>query len=169
MRTNKYLSILAVAALFAANVNLAAAACGDGVAAKLGAQPYSGLNTALKPHLAAFKSGLDGGSATYAKLLAEAKATALSVPKGRIIVTLPDGTVAVDTSKGAANTYANFAAKKINENHNTRIAILDAQQYACGVGLETKRSTTDGTVESYVAIRLGGLLDNSGTVRISRK
>jgi hypothetical protein len=44
----------------------------------------------------------------------------------RIVITLPDGTVVVDTSKNN-NTYANFQAKAINENHNTRVAILDAQ------------------------------------------
>lgn len=85
------------------------------------------------------------------------------------MITLPDGTVVVDTSKGTANTYQNFKNKVINENHNTRVAILDAQIYDCGVGLETKKSTTDNVVESYVAKRLGNYLDSAGTVRISDK
>ena len=171
MRTNKYLSFLAVAALFATNVNLvAAASCAPGVAAKWTAVPYSSLNAAVKPHLVAIKAKLDAvkNQATYATLLVEANATAAGIAKGRVMITLPDGTVVIDTSKGAANTYANYSAKKINENHNTRIAILDSQLFECGAGVETKRSTTDGVVESYVAIRLGNYLDNSGTVRISK-
>jgi hypothetical protein len=84
-------------------------------------------------------------------------------------VTLPDGTVVVDTKKTALNTYANYVAKKINENHNSRIAILDSRLFVCGAGVETKRSTTDGVVENYVAMRLGNYLDNSGSARISKK
>ena len=80
-----------------------------------------------------------------------------------------DGTVVVDTSKGATNTFANFDAKKINENHNTRISILDAQLYDCGVGLETKTSSTTDVKEVYLAKRLGNYLNSAGTVRLSHK
>ncbi len=172
MRTNKYPLLLAFIALLVTSFNgFAAVSCGPLVAAKITALPYSTLKATLNPHLALFKTKLDAvkDQATYAKLLAEANATAASITKGRILIALADGTVVVDTSKGAANTYANYAAKKINENHNTRIAILDAQLFECGLGVETKRSTTDGVVESYVAVRLGNYLDNSGTVRISKK
>ncbi len=88
---------------------------------------------------------------------------------GRVLITLPDGTVVVDTSKSTDNTYANFQAKAINENHNSRIAILDAQHWACGIGLETKTSTTTGAVEVYLAKHLGTYLNSAGTVRPSHK
>ena len=106
--------------------------------------------------------------ATYATLLTHSQALAASITAGRVVITLPDGTTAVDTSKNN-NTYANFLAKAINENHNSRVAILAAQQYQCGLGLESKFSTTDGQLESYFAIRLGNHLDAYGTARISTK
>lgn len=106
---------------------------------------------------------------TYATLLTDSNGVAGKLATGRIVVALPDGTVVVDTSKGAANTFANFQAKTINENHNSRVAIYSAQQYPCGVALERKFSSTDGTVETYVAIRAGTHLDSFGTIRISTK
>jgi hypothetical protein len=172
MRKNQFTMLLAsIAMLGASHAASAAVSCAPQVATLVTKLPYSTLNAKLTPHLVAMKAKLDAvkNQATYATLLTEANATALSIPRGRIMITLPDGTVAVDTSKGAANTFANYSAKKINENHNTRIAILDSQLYECGLGVETKRSTTDGVVESYVAKRLGNYLDNSGTVRISQK
>jgi hypothetical protein len=158
-------------ALLGASYEASAVSCAPQVPALITKLPYSTLNAKLSPRLVAIKAKLDGvkNQATYAILLAEANATAASIAKGRVLITLADGTVVVDTSKGAANTFANYSAKKINENHNTRIAILDSQLYECGLGVETKRSTTDGVVESYVAQRLGKYLDNSGTVRISQK
>jgi len=171
MKTKNYPYILMVViALLGANFNAFAASCAPLVASKVAAVPYKALDTALKPRLVPFKTKLDAvkDQATYATLLAEAKATAAAITNGRIVVTLADGTVAVDTSK-TNNSYANFKAKKINENHNSRIAILDSQLFECGIGVETKRSTTDGVVETYVARRLGNYLDNPGTVRISKK
>jgi hypothetical protein len=51
----------------------------------------------------------------------------------------------------------------VNENHNTRAAMMAAQSYPCGVGIESKLSTTTtGKVESYLAIRLGNHLDSLG-------
>lgn len=91
----------------------------------------------------------------------------MSPPNHRLVVTLPDGTVVVDTSK--TNSYTRYKAKTINENHNTRIAILHSQLHVCGHGVETKFSTSDNTRESYVAIRLGAYLNSSGTARISVK
>ncbi len=172
MKTNKTPLLFALVALFIMSFNAAAASsCAPLVLNKLAALPFSTLNGKLTPRLVPLKTKLDGvkSQATYATLLAEANADAVLVPKGRIVVTLPDGTVVVDTSKKTLNTYANFLAKKINENHNTRVSIFDAQAFECGVGVETKRSSTDGVVESYVAKRLGNYLASSGTVRISKK
>jgi hypothetical protein len=112
----------------------------------------------------------------------------------------PDGTTVVDTAKtdapacdttaaacagwngfpvpppagcacaGQQNSYGHLLKKSVNENHQSRIAIFDAQEWPCGVGLETKFSSTTNQDESYVALRLatpilGGHLDNTGTVR----
>lgn len=165
-------SMLLVAVLSLFGFNNVMAACAPQVLTKLTAPPYASLNAILTPaKVTTFKTKLSAvkDQATYSVLLTEANATAATVANGRIVITLPDGTVVVDTSKGTANTYQNFKNKVINENHNTRVAILDAQIYDCGVGLETKKSTTDNIVESYVAKRLGNYLDSAGTVRISDK
>ena len=60
----------------------------------------------------------------------------------RLVVTEPDGTVVVDTAMTTLNTFANWKTKSINENHNSRIAIIDAQTLEGGVGYETKHSST---------------------------
>lgn len=94
-----------------------------------------------------------------------------------MVITLLDGTVVVDTSKpdDPANTKAqgnslrHFKNKTINENLNTRISNLHSQLHVCGLGLETRFSTTDNVEESFVAIRLGPYLDSSETARISKK
>jgi hypothetical protein len=52
--------------------------------------------------------------ATYATVLADSQAMAAKLATGRVVVTVPDGTVVVDTSK-INNSYANFLAKAINE------------------------------------------------------
>jgi len=88
---------------------------------------------------------------------------------------LPDGTVVVDTGKTddptntlpQGNSYQHFLDKTVNENHNSRVAIMSAQQYPCGLGVESKLSSSTGFVESYVAIRLGAQLDSNGTARLS--
>jgi hypothetical protein len=165
------LVILVVAALFFTSFNVMAA-CAPQVLTKLAAPPYDTLNAILTgPKVTSFKNKLNAvvDQVTYNKLLTEANATAALITNGRIVVTLPDGTVAVDTAKGADNTFDKFKAKTINENHNTRVAILDAQLYDCGVGLETKTSTTTSTAEVYLAKRLGLYLDSAGTVRLSHK
>jgi len=163
--------LLVIVALCFTSFNVMAA-CAPQVQTKLVAPPYDTMNAILTAaKVNTFKTKLNAvkDQPTYATLLTEANTTAALIANGRIVVTLPDGTVVVDTSKGASNTYNNFKAKTINENHNTRISILDSQLYDCGVGVETKRSTTDNTVESYVAKRLGDYLDSAGTVRISHK
>ncbi|MBP6366155.1 MAG: hypothetical protein KBA82_09155 [Nitrosomonas sp.] len=165
------LVLLVLTALFVTSFN-AMAACAPQVTTKLAAAPYDTLNAILTPaKVTIFRNKLNNvtNQATYAILLAEANATATLIANGRVIVTLPDGTVVVDTSKGANNTYTNFIDKAINENHNTRVAILDAQIYDCGVGLETKTSSSTGVKEVYLAKRLGAYLDSAGTVRLSHK
>lgn len=165
------LVLLVLTALFVTSFN-AMAACAPQVTTKLAAAPYDTLNAILTPaKVTSFRNKLNNvtNQASYAILLAEANATATLIANGRIVVTLPDGTVVVDTSKGANNTYTNFIDKAINENHNTRVAILDAQIYDCGVGLESKTSSSTGVQEVYLAKRLGAYLDSVGTVRLSRK
>jgi len=87
------------------------------------------------------------------------------INNGRIVVALPDGTVVVDTFKN--NTWAGYQAKTINENHNTRVAFMDAQDKVGGVGYERKLSSTTGHYEKGVAVRLGEYLNNQGTIRLS--
>ncbi len=171
MKMQKMSFMLIVAALSLISFNVMAA-CAPQVQTKLTAAPYASLNAVLTPaKVTSFRNKLNAvtSQATYAPLLTEANATAATIANGRVVVTLPDGTVVVDTSKGAANTYQNFQDKVINENHNTRVAILDAQIYDCGVGLETKTSSSTGVVEVYLAKRLGAYLDSAGTVRLSHK
>src|SRR5262249_31392441 len=75
---------------------------------------------------------------------------------------------------GQKNSYGHFLKKSVNENHNSRIAIHDAQEWACGLGAETKFSSSQNDREHYLAVRLadmvlGGLLNNNGTVRASMR
>jgi len=94
----------------------------------------------------------------------------------RVLYCEPDGTVVVDTGKGASNTWANFQLKAINENHNTRPAIMFAQLSVGAYGAEEKNSTSVGKVQQYAAVRVGAASStgagaqfaNQGTLRISR-
>ena len=131
---------------------------------------YAALDKVLAPATTELKTKLDGATsdAGYKTLLAAASAIAAKIPGGRLVVTLQDGTVVLDT-KSTKNTYANFSKKLVAENHNTRIAILNAQLTAGGIGYETKYSTTDKTTETYLARRLGAYLGSSGTARLSVK
>ena len=82
------------------------------------------------------------------------------------MITLSDGTVAYDTSK--ANTYAKYVAKTINENHNSRVSILQALLGSSGVGLETKYSTTSTHLTNYFSQRVGpSVADSMGVIRVS--
>ncbi|MEQ1546615.1 MAG: hypothetical protein ABL933_16490 [Methyloglobulus sp.] len=130
----------------------------------------SALDKVLAPATTELKTKLDGATsdAGYKTLLAAANAIAAKITGGRLVITLQDGTVVLDT-KGTKNTYANFSKKLVAENHNTRIAILNAQLQASGIGYETKYSTTDKTTENYLARRLGNFLNSSGTARLSVK
>lgn len=104
---------------------------------------------------------------TYNALLAAANVLASKITDGRVVITLPDGTVVIDTFQGATNTYANYQAKSINENHGSRIAIHHSLSHQNGVGWERKLSTTTETVQNYVAVRLGEYLRHIGSVRLS--
>lgn len=104
---------------------------------------------------------------SYDTLLSIINATVTNITDSRAVVTLPDGTVVIDTFFGAGNTWTNYKNKVINENHNSRVAILNAQQCEGGVGYERKFSSTTDRPEKYVAIRLGKYLNNAGTIRLS--
>ena len=134
----------------------------------LGVLPAATLNN-LKT-----KTGAVVNAASYNSLLADvntltANLSAATGLSGRTLIALPDGTVMIDSAKGGSNTYANFQAKAINENHNSRAAIIGAQLFTCGYGVEIKTSTTTGSTETYLAVRLGPALNNEGTVRVSVK
>ena len=87
----------------------------------------------------------------------------------RMVVTEPDGTVIIDTYKKTLNTFCNWKNKLINENHNSRMSIKNAQYFTGGVGYEKKVSSTiDPYLSEYgVAIRAGNKYDNYGTFRLS--
>lgn len=107
---------------------------------------------------------------------------ALKVVSPRIMITESDGTVIVDTAAWTGtgpyfrkSTLANWQSKTVNENHNTRVAILDCQIFPCGYGAESKFSSSVLAVQNYVAHRLKGLdnsdnsyLRSAGTIRLSQ-
>jgi len=94
----------------------------------------------------------------------------------RILIAESDGTVLLDTAEpinnlitptARTNSYASWQAKVIDENHNTRVAVMTAQIFVGGVGYETKYSSTVGFIQNYVAIRANNFLNNQGTIRLS--
>ena len=181
MRKTPHTFLLVLAALLITSFNASAAVeCAPEVPGLLTTNAtYHRLNGILNAEAAHLKTLLDAvsGQPTYTGLLNRARFVATSIVNGRLLITLPDGTVVVDTSKPddsgntlpQGNSFKHFKDKTVNENHNSRIAILDSQLHVCGVGVETKVSTTDHTRESYVAKRLGAHLNNSGTARLSQK
>jgi hypothetical protein len=89
-------------------------------------------------------------------------------PGLRVLITLSDGRVAYDSSKGDNNTYSKFQGGTINENHNTRVAIMVALLGNSGVGNEDKFSTSTSGNESYNAARMGLSTSNAlGCSRVS--
>ena len=170
MKNNKTALVLIIAALSFSSFNaMAAGECAAKVVSKLASNPtYKALNKKLAPKAANLTAKLRAvkDQPTYASLLSEVKATAGT---DRLVITLADGTVVVDTGKSANNTYGTYAAKGVNENHNSRVAIMLAQTHECGLGVETKYSSSDKSNEKYVAIRLGAYLNSAGTARLSRK
>jgi hypothetical protein len=126
---------------------------------------YQTLYQTLNPNVAAFGSLLYAvqlNSANYTALYNFALTVAAELSTGRIVIADPDGLVAVDTGKGGLNTYANYQAganpatfaNAINVNHNSRISFINAQEWPCGLGCETKFSNSVQTTQNYVAIRL---------------
>jgi len=88
----------------------------------------------------------------------------------RILLAVDDGTVAYDSSKGVSNTYANYTAGTINENHNTRPEIMVAILGNSGVGISNRYSRTSAAFLKYQATRLGSSTQtNLGTFRVSLK
>lgn len=92
----------------------------------------------------------------------------------RLLLALDDGTVAIDSGRSqtgagtTGNSFANYAAKGINENHNTRPEILQATLSSSGVGTSLRFSTTTNQLVQNYAVRLGNTTDgNRGTLRIS--
>ncbi|SDY51632.1 hypothetical protein [Nitrosomonas sp. Nm33] len=172
MKLQKLVSLFLVLTILLFTSLNVMATCGSQVQTLVTQPPYSNLAAVLtdteKVKLTNLLKAVKD-DATYNKLLTEANAVAAMIANGRMMIALPDGTVVVDTAKGANNTFANFKVKAINENHNTRISILDAQLHDCGIGLEQKFSTTDGTKEVYFAKRLGAYLNSAGTARLSQK
>jgi hypothetical protein len=142
------------------------------------ADRYDAINAVLQPELDGLQSELAAltDQATYQTLLSHARTIVGSIATGRLVVTVPDGTVVLDTARSdgdpsnpQSNTYQHFLNKTINENHNSRVAIFSAQQWPCGRAIESKLSTTDGVREWYSAYRLGNHLDNLGTARLSTR
>ncbi|KTC85862.1 MULTISPECIES: hypothetical protein [Legionella] len=141
-------------------------------------QTFTNDLTALQ-NAQTFQSGQD---ATYAVLKADAdnfvasfNATNPSLQGGRLVIADPDGTVVYDSAKngsncskaaGPANTFSCYLAKGVNENHNTRVSIMDAEMWPCGGGAERKFSTTVNQPQSYVALRLGPHLNGVGAFRL---
>ena len=75
----------------------------------------------------------------------------------RTLVTVADGTVAYDSSKGTAgNTWAKFGTKSINsDNHNTRPEIMLAILSSSGTGVANRYSTSVSKVDMNLATRFG--------------
>jgi hypothetical protein len=85
----------------------------------------------------------------------------------RILVTLADGTTAFD-NRSSKNTFAFFKTKEVNENHQSRAAIISAVLSASGVAFEKKYSSSTNKNEQYLAIRLGKSAEDAiGVARFS--
>jgi hypothetical protein len=183
MRTCRRLATAVVfaAALVFTSSGVQAQTCqpGIGPAFAANAAVYTSLLTALAPQVPALQTGIASvvDQATYANYLTFVRTLTPSVPNGRVVIALPDGTVMIDTSRpddpgnvmAVGNSFAHFGSKTVNENHNSRIAFLDAQEWPCGVGIERKLSTSTGLTETYMAFRLGTHLDSLGTARLSTR
>ena len=112
-------------------------------------------------------SGYDATYKIFNNYVEEIDNKKLSV---RILVSLADGTVMMDTSKGEQNKYSRFKRKEINENHNSRLSILQALLIKSGEGYEEKFSTSTNQTEEYYAIRTGSSTQRGNfTIRFSLK
>src|SRR5262245_7018851 len=108
-----------------------------------------------------------GVGATPRLLLAESDGTVI-YDSAQIGKTVTNSTASCGTTGSVPrNSYPSFCTKQVNENHNSRIAILDAQLFPCGLGVETKFSTSVNKFQDGVAERMGAYLNNNGTARYS--
>ena len=87
--------------------------------------------------------------------------------KLRYLIALDDGTVIADSSR-ATNTFTNFRAKTINENHHSRPEMLMSLLSTSGVGYANRYSSSVNAKLLYLSNRIGIMAqDNVGTVRLS--
>lgn len=92
----------------------------------------------------------------------------------RVVVSDSDGTVAYDSNNyigktpPVINVFEDYTKKTVNENHNTRAAIMSALISNAGIGIEQKWSTSVGNFLQYLAVRIGINSETSyGTIRVS--
>lgn len=91
----------------------------------------------------------------------------LTLLGGRILITGADGLVLMDTSK-SNNTRGNANSKAINENHQSRLAIISAALSSSGVATEKKYSSSTQRNEEYLAVRVGSSAQDAiGVIRYS--
>lgn len=185
------------AALLAVAINTAAfaAPCAFGVSKLIKQAPYQALFNTLHPNVDELTTAVDavltaantaaketaynamvtqietvlfpGIGATPRLLLAESDGTVI-YDSAQIGKTVTNSTASCGTTGSVPrNSYPSFCTKQVNENHNSRVAILDAQLSGCGLGLETKFSTSVNKFQAGVAERMGAYLNNSGTARYS--
>jgi hypothetical protein len=169
--------------------------CAPGVNELLVTAPYQGLLATLQPNgddlTAAVQAMLlaptVGEKETAYNAMVSQIETVLFPGLGaspRLLLTESDGTVIYDsaqigktvtnddancgiTGDVPRNSYPAFCTKQVNENHNSRVAILATQLFPCGLGVETKFSTSVNKIQSYVAVRMGDYLNSMGTARYS--
>ena len=165
----KQLLLATVAALFLSTASFKVGA--ETAAHLITLAPYNTLFAFLNPNISTITALVKGvkNQRTYAQLVRFARALEHQLPGSQLSIAQSDGTPIFDGSKiddpGDAlpkgNSFAHFQAKTINENLNTRISFLDAQDHVDGLGAETKSKL------AFVAIRLGKHLQSSGTARLS--
>ena len=98
----------------------------------------------------------------------------------RLLVSDSDGTVAYDSNiyigptlkspsqPPVTSIFSDYTSKKINENHNSRAAIMTALISNAGVGIEQKWSTSTNNFTQYLAVRIGINSETSyGVIRVS--
>jgi len=109
-------------------------------------------------------------SGNYDNIVAFLDSKVNSAAGMNILLTLDDGTVIYDSTKGADNTILKYGAKSINENHNGRPEILNAVLSSSGVGTARRFSSSSKAWLQYYAVRLGhAAQENMGTLRLSVK
>ena len=154
------------------NLNATSAVSMAQLQSKLLSYVPSGSSSPLSDTIGLFLDtvGSDQWTAMYNAVKAFVAAQSSTLYPGvRVLITLSDGQVAIDTSKGdAGNTFAKFQGKTINENHNSRLSILTALLSNAGTGYEQKYSSSEQKFEIYSAQRMGATPSNAlGVVRVS--